>query len=104
MVVRQGQDNSTFQWQSFDYPGNVLLPGMKIGKNRWNGDGWYLSSWRSAADPGTGSFRYITELGGGTPENVMRDGGTKRYRTGRTASGSTACRRWRRTPTASAIR
>ncbi|CAD6268308.1 unnamed protein product [Miscanthus lutarioriparius] len=82
--VVQGQDDSTFQWQSFDYSSNVLLPGMKIGKNLWNGDGWYLSWWRSATDPGMGSYRYITELGGGTPENVMRNSndGTKRYRTG----------------------
>jgi hypothetical protein len=82
LVVVQ-HNNSTAQWQSFDHPCNALLPGMKIGQNLWNGDEWYLSSWRSATDPGTGSYRYITELGGGTPENVMWDSnGTKKYRTG----------------------
>lgn len=85
LVVVQGRNNSTALWQSFDHPCNSLLPGMKIGQNLWNGDEWYLSSWRSPTDPGPGSYRYITELGGGTPENVMRDsggGGAKRYRTG----------------------
>jgi hypothetical protein len=82
LVVVQ-HNNSTAQWQSFDHPCNALLPGMMIGQNLWNGDEWYLSSWRSATDPGTGSYRYITELGGGTPENVMWDSnGTKKYRTG----------------------
>jgi hypothetical protein len=83
LVVVQGRNNSTALWQSFDHPCNSLLPGMKIGQNLWNGDEWYLSSWRSPTDPGPGSYRYITELGGGTPENVMRDSGSaKRYRTG----------------------
>ncbi|KAL6206093.1 hypothetical protein ACLB2K_023342 [Fragaria x ananassa] len=41
-------------WQSFDYPGDVLLPGMKLGVNRGKGQDWSLSSWLSekAAVPG----------------------------------------------------
>ncbi|CAK7350763.1 unnamed protein product [Dovyalis caffra] len=41
-------------WQSFDYPTNVLLPGMKIGLNLKTGFERSLTSWRSADDPGIG--------------------------------------------------
>ncbi|OEL24872.1 Receptor-like serine/threonine-protein kinase SD1-8, partial [Dichanthelium oligosanthes] len=81
--VLQGQNNGTALWQAFDHPCNTLLPGMKMGKNLWSGAEWYLSSWSSATDPSPGSYRYITEPGGGTPENVLWFGNnTKKYRTG----------------------
>ncbi|PRQ30465.1 putative non-specific serine/threonine protein kinase [Rosa chinensis] len=31
-------------WQSFDYPGDVLLPGMKLGVDHSSGHIWSLSS------------------------------------------------------------
>ncbi|CAL5094040.1 unnamed protein product [Urochloa decumbens] len=83
--VVQGQNNGTALWQAFDHPCNTLLPGMKMGKNLWNGAEWYLSSWSSPTDPAPGSYRYITEPTGGTltPENVLWSGNnTKKYRTG----------------------
>ncbi|KAF2303700.1 hypothetical protein GH714_021351 [Hevea brasiliensis] len=43
-------------WQSFDWPTDTLLPGMKLGFNRKAGMFWFLTSWRSADDPGTGNF------------------------------------------------
>ncbi|KAG8651662.1 hypothetical protein MANES_06G010625v8 [Manihot esculenta] len=43
-------------WQSFDQPTDTLLPGMKLGLNRNTGMFWFLTSWRSADDPGTGNF------------------------------------------------
>ncbi|OEL35558.1 Receptor-like serine/threonine-protein kinase SD1-8 [Dichanthelium oligosanthes] len=67
---------------TFDHPCNNMLPGMKIGKNRWTGTEWSLSSWRSASDPAPGYFRYITSAVG-IPENVLWDtNNTKVYRTG----------------------
>nr|XP_034910160.1 G-type lectin S-receptor-like serine/threonine-protein kinase RKS1 [Populus alba] len=42
-------------WQSFDYPTNILLPGMKLGLDRKLGTDRFLTSWRSADDPGIGS-------------------------------------------------
>nr|XP_015619541.2 S-locus-specific glycoprotein S13 isoform X2 [Oryza sativa Japonica Group] len=82
-LVVQGQGSGTALWQSFDYPTNTLLPGMKIGKNRWTGAEWYLLSWRSPADPSPGSYRYVTDGDEALPENVVLDGnGTEVYRTG----------------------
>ncbi|XP_052301297.1 G-type lectin S-receptor-like serine/threonine-protein kinase RKS1 isoform X29 [Populus trichocarpa] len=43
-------------WQSFDYPTNILLPGMKLGLDRKLGTDRFLTSWRSADDPGIGDF------------------------------------------------
>jgi hypothetical protein len=43
-------------WQSFDYPTNILLPGMKLGLDRKLGIDRFLTSWRSAEDPGFGDF------------------------------------------------
>jgi hypothetical protein len=43
-------------WQSFDYPTNIQLPGMKLGLDRKLGTDRFLTSWRSADDPGIGDF------------------------------------------------
>ncbi|KAG5235327.1 G-type lectin S-receptor serine/threonine-protein kinase [Salix suchowensis] len=43
-------------WQSFDHPTNTLLPGMKLGLDRKLGIDRFLTSWRSADDPGIGDF------------------------------------------------
>ncbi|KAM5586766.1 G-type lectin S-receptor-like serine/threonine-protein kinase [Rosa sericea] len=51
-------DGSTKQvwWQSFDYPADTLLPGMKLGVNRSNGHIWSLTSWTSVNYPPPGPF------------------------------------------------
>ncbi|RVW12944.1 G-type lectin S-receptor-like serine/threonine-protein kinase [Vitis vinifera] len=53
LVMRNGYDSDpeNFLWQSFDYPCDTLLPGMKFGRNRVTGLDRYLSSWTSADDP-----------------------------------------------------
>ncbi|KAG5551171.1 hypothetical protein RHGRI_009562 [Rhododendron griersonianum] len=43
-------------WQSFDYPSDTLLPGMKLGHDKRNGKTWSLSAWKSKEDPGRGVF------------------------------------------------
>ncbi|KAJ0552882.1 putative protein kinase RLK-Pelle-DLSV family [Helianthus annuus] len=43
-------------WQSFDYPGDTYLPGMKMGKNFKTRREMYLTSWRSADDPSPGVY------------------------------------------------
>ncbi|GMY34219.1 G-type lectin S-receptor-like serine/threonine-protein kinase CES101 isoform X2, partial [Fagus crenata] len=43
-------------WQSFDYPTNTLLPGMKLGFNTKTGHNWSLTSWPNKEDPASGSF------------------------------------------------
>ncbi|KAJ0897083.1 putative protein kinase RLK-Pelle-DLSV family [Helianthus annuus] len=43
-------------WQSFDYPGDTYLPGMKLGKNFITGREMYVTSWTSADDPSPGKY------------------------------------------------
>ncbi|KAM3370578.1 hypothetical protein ACQJBY_018108 [Aegilops geniculata] len=79
LVIRE-EASHTIVWQSFDYLSDTLLPGMKMGRNRWTGSEWYLSSWRSADDPSP-AYRFVTEVNG-LPDNTLWDGSTKVYRTG----------------------
>ncbi|XP_010525291.1 PREDICTED: G-type lectin S-receptor-like serine/threonine-protein kinase CES101 [Tarenaya hassleriana] len=44
-------------WQSFDYPSNVLLPGMKIGFNLKTGKEVSVKSWICNQVPSPGAFR-----------------------------------------------
>ncbi|XP_060209764.1 G-type lectin S-receptor-like serine/threonine-protein kinase CES101 isoform X2 [Lycium barbarum] len=43
-------------WQSFDYPTDTLLPGMRLGRNFKTGQVWSLTSWISEDIPASGSF------------------------------------------------
>lgn len=59
LVVYDGKERDlevNFAWQSFDYPGNTLLPGMKIGKNLVTGMDRYTTSWKSTDDPAPGEY------------------------------------------------
>ncbi|TXG47217.1 hypothetical protein EZV62_026511 [Acer yangbiense] len=46
----------TIMWQSFDYPTDTLLAGMKFGCNRKTGLNRILTSWKSIDDPMPGEF------------------------------------------------
>ncbi|PRQ32423.1 putative non-specific serine/threonine protein kinase [Rosa chinensis] len=56
LVVFQDDKNEIFIWQSFDYPIDTLIPGMKVGVNWKTGQEWVLTSWKSQDDPGTGDY------------------------------------------------
>ncbi|PHT47232.1 hypothetical protein CQW23_11440 [Capsicum baccatum] len=45
-------------WQSFDYPTDTLLPGMKLGINSRTGHKWSLTSWVNDQVPASGSFTF----------------------------------------------
>ncbi|KAI3816114.1 hypothetical protein L1987_15804 [Smallanthus sonchifolius] len=52
LVVRdQNSTNPNLIWESFDYPGNTLLPGMKFGNDFETGLQRSLTSWKSPDDP-----------------------------------------------------
>ncbi|GLT37749.1 hypothetical protein SLA2020_120500 [Shorea laevis] len=70
-----------YLWQSFDYPSDTLLPGMKVGKNLKTGFDRYLSSWKSTDDPAPGlySVRIITQ---GVPQLVIEKGSKIQYSQG----------------------
>ncbi|XP_071697697.1 G-type lectin S-receptor-like serine/threonine-protein kinase At1g61370 isoform X1 [Rutidosis leptorrhynchoides] len=49
--------SSSILWESFDYPGNILLPGMRLGtKDKTQGNKHLLTSWKSVNDPTPGDF------------------------------------------------
>ncbi|KAK6914899.1 Translation machinery associated TMA7 [Dillenia turbinata] len=59
-------DGSTKQilWQSFDYPTDTLLPGMKLGMNFKTGKKWSLTSCVSDEVPASGSFTLSGDANG----------------------------------------
>ncbi|GFZ05520.1 hypothetical protein Acr_17g0010920 [Actinidia rufa] len=61
LVVKdlKANDPGHLVWQSFDYPGDTFLPGMKLGKNLVTGQEWYLSSWKSDNDPARGPWNGV---------------------------------------------
>ncbi|KAJ9671908.1 hypothetical protein PVL29_025526 [Vitis rotundifolia] len=83
LVMRNGNDSDpeNFLWQSFDYPCETLLPGMKFGWNRVTGLDRYLSSWTSADDPSKGNFTYGIDLSG-FPQLLLRNGLAVEFRAG----------------------
>ncbi|KAL4332143.1 hypothetical protein GQ457_07G013970 [Hibiscus cannabinus] len=54
LVLRNG--NSDILWQSFDYPLNIFLPGMKLGYSKKTGKVWSLTSWLDQENPNKGDF------------------------------------------------
>ncbi|KAK7838926.1 g-type lectin s-receptor-like serine/threonine-protein kinase ces101 [Quercus suber] len=58
ILREQNSDGSTRQvlWQSFDYPTDTLLPGMKLGISMKTTDIWSLTWWISENNPAKGTF------------------------------------------------
>ncbi|XP_044473367.1 G-type lectin S-receptor-like serine/threonine-protein kinase At4g27290 [Mangifera indica] len=84
LVLRDEQDansETNYLWQSFDYPSDTLLPGMKLGWDLRTGFERRLTSWISPDDPSPGDF--IWELvPQENPELIMWKGSTKFFRSG----------------------
>ncbi|CAN1747823.1 G-type lectin S-receptor-like serine/threonine-protein kinase RKS1 [Linum perenne] len=57
LVLLQGT-RRRIVWQSFDYPTDVALPGMKIGLNLKTGLDRSLTCWKSPNDPGIGDYSF----------------------------------------------
>ncbi|KAK9092256.1 hypothetical protein Syun_027167 [Stephania yunnanensis] len=70
-----------FLWQSFHYPTNTHLPGMKLGLSLKSGLNWSLTSWKSPDDPSTGEFSYSL-IRMEAPEMVLKKASQKVWRTG----------------------
>ncbi|XP_074378670.1 G-type lectin S-receptor-like serine/threonine-protein kinase At4g27290 [Apium graveolens] len=83
-LVITGDDDSdpgNFLWQSFDFPDNTLLPGMRLGKNLATGLEWSLKSWKSTIDPSPGNFRFELDISG-YPQLVLWNGSASYIRMG----------------------
>nr|CAB3468001.1 unnamed protein product [Digitaria exilis] len=67
-------------WQSFDYPTDTLLPGMKLGVDNKAGITRNITSWSSPTDPSPGpyTFKLVT---GGLPQFFLFRGPTTRIYT-----------------------
>lgn len=79
LVITEG--GGRYLWQSFDYPCDTLIPGMKLGVNRQTGQTWFLTSWKGLQDPSVGDYTYKLDHRG-LPQVVLRRGSTITYRSG----------------------
>ncbi|XP_071733265.1 G-type lectin S-receptor-like serine/threonine-protein kinase CES101 [Rutidosis leptorrhynchoides] len=61
-------------WQSFDYPTDTLLPGMKLGVNLKTGHKTSLTSWASKRLPAHGSFTLTFDPNGTGQLVILRQG------------------------------
>ncbi|PQM39815.1 uncharacterized protein Pyn_35030 [Prunus yedoensis var. nudiflora] len=78
LVVKDGNE---LVWQSFDYPTDNLLPGMKLGWNSKTGLNKVLSSWKDADDPAPGEFSFSIDYSR-YPQLVVKKGPRAQYRLG----------------------
>ena len=84
LIVKDGGSNNElkdFLWQSFDYPCDTLLPGMKLGRNLSSGLNRYLTSWSWHGDPSKGNYTFQVDIVG-YPQLCLRNGKAKKFCTG----------------------
>lgn len=84
LVVKDiGSDDisNNYIWQSFDYPCDTLIPGMKLGWDLTTGQNWFLTSWKSLQDPSAGLYTYKLDIKG-LPQVHLRRGSDIVYRSG----------------------
>ncbi|KAK2976831.1 hypothetical protein RJ640_014615 [Escallonia rubra] len=71
----------SYIWQSFDFPTDTFLPGMKLGWNLTSGLNLYLTSWKTTSDPSRGDYTCGIEISR-LPQIVIRSGSVKTFRSG----------------------
>lgn len=84
MVVKESNENdpTKFIWQSFDYPTDTLLPGMKLGWNFDTNTETFINSWKvTDQDPSFGDISFKMDYHG-LPEIFLLDKGRRIYRSG----------------------
>ncbi|XP_071706284.1 G-type lectin S-receptor-like serine/threonine-protein kinase At4g27290 isoform X2 [Rutidosis leptorrhynchoides] len=59
-----GSSDEDFMWQSFDYPDDTMLAGMKYGKDLITGRYWSMRSWKSLEDPSPGLYENRVDTNG----------------------------------------
>ncbi|RLN13226.1 hypothetical protein C2845_PM09G09830 [Panicum miliaceum] len=79
-VLRSDGDGGSVAWQSFNYPTDTLLPGMKLGVDNRAGITRNITSWSGPTDPAPGAytFKLVT---GGLPQFFLFRGPTTRIYT-----------------------
>ncbi|KAJ8628286.1 hypothetical protein MRB53_021593 [Persea americana] len=82
VLSEEGDINSeSFLWQSFDYPSDTLLPGMKLGWNLKAGLNRFLTSWKNDDDPSSGDYNYKMDRNG-LAQLLLRFQSQLKYRSG----------------------
>jgi hypothetical protein len=69
-VLKIGTEN--ILWQSFDYPCDILLPGMKLGWNLLTRLNKVQSSWKSVDNPAKGEYFIKIDINGFPQQFVMK--------------------------------
>ncbi|KAL8506061.1 hypothetical protein ACS0TY_017066 [Phlomoides rotata] len=72
-LVLKDTNDENFVWQSFSYPTDTLLPGMKLGWNFITGQEVYITSWKNSGDPASGDFTFHLDSTD-HPQLVLRKG------------------------------
>ncbi|KAH9803101.1 Receptor-like serine/threonine-protein kinase SD1-8 [Citrus sinensis] len=83
LVLRGERDcgSEIYLWQSFDYPSDTLLPGIKLGWDLKTGLERRITSWKSPDDPFPGNFIWALERQD-NPESIFWKGSKKLTRSG----------------------
>ncbi|XP_024966135.1 G-type lectin S-receptor-like serine/threonine-protein kinase At4g27290 [Cynara cardunculus var. scolymus] len=83
VVIDNDDDNQleNYVWQSFDHPGDTILPGMKFGWNFVRGIVTNFTSWKNADDPSKGPFMAYMNLNG-LPQLYQNNGDSIQNRLG----------------------
>ncbi|CAA2988738.1 Hypothetical predicted protein [Olea europaea subsp. europaea] len=83
LIVKDANDDDSVNllWESFNYPTDTLLPGMKLGWNFIIDLEVYLSSWKSNEDPSSGDFTFHCDPTG-YPQNSLKKGSVEQYKIG----------------------
>ncbi|MQL80077.1 hypothetical protein Taro_012539 [Colocasia esculenta] len=77
----RGDSAGSYAWQSFDYPTDSLLPGMKLGWDLRAGRNRNITSWKSADDPATGEYAMGMDVHG-DPQVFLVRGTARLWRAG----------------------
>ncbi|KAL3519604.1 hypothetical protein ACH5RR_017753 [Cinchona calisaya] len=83
LILRYSEDADpeNYLWQSFDYPTDTLLPGMKLGWDAKTGLNRHLTAWKSADNPSSGDYSFVLDTHG-FPEIFLMNKNTRIYRSG----------------------
>ncbi|KAI9070576.1 hypothetical protein K1719_047463 [Acacia pycnantha] len=81
LVLRHAKNMRSILWQSFDYPGDTFLPGMKIRSNITTGQHIGITSWKSLQDPSPGEYSMHIDTKG-LPQLVITKENRVTYRAG----------------------
>ncbi|KOM53873.1 hypothetical protein LR48_Vigan09g253200 [Vigna angularis] len=79
--VLKDYGNERYLWESFDYPSDTLIPGMKLGWNFKTGLNRHLTSWKTTFDPSSGEYTYSVDPRG-LPQLFLHRGNKQIFRSG----------------------